>query len=360
MEPWSNTRHSGGEVRCGYRNWLPEILAERMDSVTTPTHRIPSCLCRLTLLLLGVAAWPAAHAQTSPPNFQIFGPSVQRQANAVLALMSYSVVPDLASSSLSIKNAQTENPGIVMSQLGGGFTMSKTFPLYMEGSIAYSRYDPTFVESAGSDSRILPTRWNTFAGTIGIGWDFPLTSDKELVIRPILNASLGNVSSDLRLAQGFVARKTDRDPANFLNGGTLNAYGLGGALMLDWEHYRPEHDIDFELRYTAIHLQSFGGSAPAVQGSVTSQTANLYARWRAPTGYIALDRPLRYVLELSHSHYFGAQAGVLGFNYLTTVGLGLELDTSAHEIFVTRVRTVVRYVFGNNVSGVSLGIAASF
>jgi len=69
-----------------------------MNSVTTPTHRIPSCLCRLTLLLLGVAAWPAAHAQSSPPNFQIFGPSVQRQANAVLALMSYSVVPDLASS----------------------------------------------------------------------------------------------------------------------------------------------------------------------------------------------------------------------------------------------------------------------
>jgi len=358
MEPWSNTRHNGGEVRFGNRNWLPEILAERMDCVTTPKLRLPSFLWRLTLLWLAGGALPAAHAQT-PPNFQIFGPSVQRQANAVLALMSYSVVPDLASSSLSIKNAQTENPGLVMSQLGGGFTMSKTFPLYMEGSIAYSRYDPTFVESSGSESRILPTRWNTFAGTVGIGWDFPLTSDKELVIRPILNGSLGNVSSDLRLAQGFVARKTDRD-TNFLDGGSLNAYGLGGALMLDWEHYRPEHDIDVELRYTAIHLQSFGGSSPAVQGSVTSQTANLYARWRAPTGYIALDRPLRYVLELSHSHYFGAQAGVLGFNYLTTLGLGLELDTSAHEIFVTRVRTVVRYVFGNNVSGVSLGIAASF
>ncbi|MBV8270654.1 MAG: hypothetical protein JO067_00095, partial [Cupriavidus sp.] len=84
---------------------------------------------------------PSAHAQ-STPNFQIFGPSVQRQANAVLSLMSYSVVPDLASSSLSINNAQTDNPGIIMSQLGGGFTMSKTFPLYLEGSIAYSRYDP--------------------------------------------------------------------------------------------------------------------------------------------------------------------------------------------------------------------------
>lgn len=56
----------------------------------------------------------------------------------------------------------------------------------------------------------------------------------------------------------------------------------------------------------------------------------------------------------------GAQAGVLGFNYLTTLGAGLELDTTAHEVYVTRVRAVVRYVFGNNVSGVSLGLAASF
>ncbi|WP_341868076.1 hypothetical protein [Cupriavidus lacunae] len=36
----------------------------------------------------------------------------------MLSLMSDSVVPDLASSSLSIKSAQTENAGIVMSQLG--------------------------------------------------------------------------------------------------------------------------------------------------------------------------------------------------------------------------------------------------
>lgn len=315
----------------------------------------------LAVLLPSLLWWggmaPALAQQT--PDFKLFGPAVQRQANAVLTLMSFSVVPDLASSSLSITNAQTANPGVVMSQLGGGFTLSRSVPIYMEGSIAYSRYDPTFVASDGTESRELPTRWNTVAGTVGIGWDFPLTEDGDLVFRPILNASLGNVSSDLRLAQGFINRKTDRD-ISFLDGGTLNAYGLGGSVMLDWEHYRPEHDIDVELRYTHIELQSFGGSSAAVQGHATAQTASLYARWRAPTGYFALDRPVRYVLELSHSHYFGAQAGALGFNNLTTLGLGLELDTSAHEVFVTRVRAVVRYVFGNNVSGISLGLAASF
>lgn len=328
-----------------------------MGRETSTGLRIACSAC-LFALLLSISAVPACAQGT--PDFQVlFGPAVQRQANAVLTLMSFSVVPDLASSSLSISDTQTANPGIIMSQLGGGFTISKSLPLYLEGAIAYSRYDPTFVASNGTDSRSIPTRWNTVTGTIGIGWDFPLTEDRELVIRPILNASLGNVSSDLRLAQGFVNRKTDRT-ISFLDGGSLNAYGLGGSLMLDWEHYRPEHDIDVELRYTHIHLQSFGGSSDAVQGTATAQTANLYARWRAPTGLYALDRPVRYVLELSHSHYLGAQAGALGFNYLTTLGLGLELDTSAHEVFVSRVRAVVRYVFGNNVSGVSLGLAASF
>jgi len=312
-------------------------------------------LHKLTLVAaLCLGASLPAHAQ-----YRVLGANVQRQANGVLSLMAYSVVPDLTSSSLSINNATSGNPGIVMSQLGGGFTLSRSTPLYLEGSIAYSRYDPTFVASNGTDSREVPTRWNTVAGTIGIGWDFPLTADKDLVFRPIFNASIGNVSSDLAVAQFVVNQAIDKS-INFLDRGTLNAYGLGGSVMLDWEHYRPEHDIDLELRYTNIHLQTFGGTSAGVTGSATAQTANLYARWRAPTGLHALDRPVRYVLELSHSQYLGSQANVLGFNRLTSLGTGLELDTSAHEVFVTRVRAVVRYVFGNNVSGVSLGLAASF
>jgi hypothetical protein len=287
----------------------------------------------------------------------IAGPPIRQYANGVLALMGYSAVPDLASSSLSIRNAATDNPGVSMTQLGGGFTVSKSVPLYLEGAIAYSRYDPTFVASNGTESRSLPTRLNTFTGTGGIGWDFPITS--ELAFRPIFNFSLGKVASDLQIAKVYVERVTDRQ-IDFLDGGTLNAYGLGGAVMLDWEHYREDYEVDVELRYTDIRLQSFGNSSPAVEGSATARTANVWARWRAPTTLRALDRPVRYVLEFSHSHYLGSQADILGFDRLTTLGVGMELDTSGYDIFVTRARAVLRYVFGNNVSGFSLGLAVSF
>ncbi|MEJ8821689.1 hypothetical protein WKW80_06510 [Variovorax humicola] len=304
-----------------------------------------------------MAAFAWAPAGVFAQNLRILGPRVQEQANGVLALMAYSVVPDLTSSSLSIKSASGEKTGIFMTQLGGGFTLSKSVPLYLEGAAAYSRYDPVFVASDGTETRRLPAKWNTLTGTGGIGWDFPITS--ELAFRPIFNFSLGTVASDLRVAQAYLNHITDRQ-IEFINGGRLDAYGLGGSLMLDWEHYRENYEVDVELRYSDIQLKTYGMDNPSLQGSASARTANVWARYRAPTGMKALDRPLRYVLEFSHSRYLGSQADILGFDRLTTLGLGLELDTSAHEVFVTRLRAVLRYVFGNNVSGFSLGLAASF
>jgi len=305
------------------------------------------------LLMAGALGPATACAQ----GLDIVGSRIQEHANGVLALMAYQAVPDLTSSSLSITNPTSGNPGIVMSQLGGGFTVSKSLPLYLEGAIAYSRYDPVFVASNGVDARQLPTRWNSLSGTAGIGWDFPIAP--ELAFRPIFNFSLGKVASDLQIARAYLRNVTDRQ-LDFLDGGSLNAYGLGGAVMLDWEHYRQDYEVDVELRYSDIELKSYGSSSAAVEGSASARTANLWARWRAPTGLQAFDRPLRYVLEFSHSRYLGSQADVLGFDRLTTLGTGLELDTSAHDIFITRIRAVVRYVFGNNVSGFSLGLAVSF
>ena len=120
--------------------------------------------------------------------------------------------------------------------------------------------------------------------------------------------------------------------------------------MLDYERVRPDQEIDVELRYTAIRLQSFGGTSEAVKGHADAITASLYTRYRAPTGMTALDRPVRYVLEYAFTRYLGDQPS-LGFNDLHSVGAGLELDSSAHDIFITRTRLVGRYRFGNNVSG---------
>jgi len=311
--------------------------------------------CALTFVLYGTV-----HAQTTPnapPSREVVGANVKGHADAVLAVMTYTTVPDVTTSSLSINSGATGNPGFGQTQLGGGFTISRTFPLYLEGTVAYSRYDPTFIATDGSTQRPLPAKWNTASTTIGIGWDFPITD--ELRFRPILNGTLGRVASDLRVAQSIINRAKDAN-LQFLEDGALNAYGYGGSHMLDYERYRESYEIDVELRATDIYLRSFGSSSEAVQGSATAQQFSLWARWRAPTGLHALDKPVRYVLETAYSHYFGESAGVLGFNDLTSLGVGLELDSTKYPVIVTRTRAMVRYVFGHNVHGVSFGFAMSF
>ncbi|GAB7125926.1 hypothetical protein JCM19000A_04330 [Silvimonas sp. JCM 19000] len=297
------------------------------------------------------------HVYAEPGNFRVQNRDLQRTANGVVALIGYAVVPDVTTSSLSIKDGASGNPGLWSTQLGGGDSISKSFPLYLEGLIAYTRYDPTFVATDGVQDRSLPLRWNTVNASGGIGWDFPLTD--KLKLRPIFNIALGKVASDVRAAGWVIDRKTNRD-LEFVDGGTLNAYGLGGSIMLDYEDYTPEREIDMELRYSNIDLRSYGGSDDAVTGSADSQSLGLWYRYRAPTGLTALDRPVRYVLELAHTEYIGQLRGALGFNYLTSIGVGMELDSSKYHVVITRTRLVARYLFGNHVSGVSLGLAVSF
>ncbi|WP_148715127.1 autotransporter domain-containing protein [Chitinolyticbacter meiyuanensis] len=288
--------------------------------------------------------------------FQVVKGNLTERANSMLALMTYSTTPDLTSSSLSISDTETGNPDITMSQLGGGFTISKETPLYLEGAIAYSRYDPQFVVSNGTETRDIRTKWTSISGTGGIGWDFPIAD--EWVIRPIFNFALGYMSSDLNTAHWYLEHETGRD-IRFLDGGDMSAGGVGGSLMLDWEHYRPDYEIDLELRYSYIYLENLGHDK-VINGHAEGQTANLWARWRAPTGLTVMQRPLRYVLEVSHSEYLGDQAGVLGFERLSTLGAGIEFDSSAYDIIITRTRLVLRHVMGDNVSGFSLGFAVSF
>ncbi|SAL33125.1 hypothetical protein AWB73_03018 [Caballeronia turbans] len=317
-----------------------------------------SRLYSLLLPVLFLVVTPSVvYAQVASPDRTVVGANVRKYANGVLAIMSYTAVPDVTTSSLSIKNGTSGNPGFGQTQFGGGFTLSRSFPLYLEGTVAYSRYDPIFIATNGNQQRPVPVKWNTASSTIGIGWDFPTTD--ELRLRPIVNGMVGRVASDLHVAE-TVFNHVANTNLQFLENGALNAYGVGGSLMLDLEHYREHYEVDLELRATDIYLRSFGGSSEAVRGSATAQQFSLWGRWRAPTGLSALDRPVRYVLETAYSHYFGDSAGVLGFNDLTSLGVGLELDSSKYPVVITPTRAMARYVFGHNVRGVSFGFAVSF
>ncbi|PHS84951.1 hypothetical protein AAW02_06705 [Aeromonas dhakensis] len=288
---------------------------------------------------------------------------VQQRANAVVSLMTFTVVPDITASNINIGSGTNQSSALNMTQVGGGATMSESVPVYLEGTLGFSRYDPQFVISNGSESRTLPTKWNSLTATGGIGWDIGLHRDRHggnLVLRPIGNVTLGTVASDLRIGNWLLGQYTGKN-LDFLDGGRLDVYGLGGAMMLDYELFSPAQDIDAELRYSYQHLQSFGGTAASVTGQANAENLGLYLRRRAPIGSLTLlGKPVRYVLEGARTEYLGEQRGLLGFNSLNSLGLGLELDSSKYDIFVTHTRLVARYMFSHNTSGYGVGLAMSF
>jgi hypothetical protein len=314
-------------------------------------HRLRAGLAGLSLLSLCALA----QAQILPGK-GVRNVDTQKLANGIVGLMTYMVTPDVTTSSLSIANASGDSNDLMMTQLGGGFTLSKETPLYMEGNAAYARFDPVFIASDGATTRTVPTKWNTLAVTIGIGWDFPIAP--RWILRPIVNLTYGEVKSDMGIAKWWIENNTEADIA-FLDNGKIKTYGAGGSLMLDYELFSEGYDDDLEVRYTNVQLSS-KSDAGDVKGHARAESLSVWARRRIPTGWgHMLDRPVRYVLEGAYTRFMGAEKET-GLNQLSSVGLGLELDTSAKDIWVTRVRLVGRYRFGPGVHGYSVGLAASF
>jgi hypothetical protein len=289
----------------------------------------------------------------APARAQVSDADLQKRANAILTLMGFSLVPDVTTGALAISDQSAGNPYFRQSSISGGGRPKPDVPLYLEGTLAYGRYDPTFAVS--DPQATVSVKWESLLATGGVGWDFPVA--RELVLRPIFNFSLGRVESEARATAA--PPPGSRAALDFLNNGRLNATGVGGSLMLDYERYRPENEVDVELRYTNIHLQSFD-SSQAVQGHANAQTMSLWSRYRAPSGFTALERPLRYVLEYAYTSFLADLRGVLGFEDVHSFGTGVELDSSNHDVYVTRTRLLVRYKIGNNVTGWALGLAVSF
>jgi hypothetical protein len=310
-------------------------------------HRIQHLFLTL-MCILGVVQYSYAQTplQDAGTNY------LKKRADALMTITGYSLTPDVTTGNLNINSGSGSRSDLQMTSLGGGDRISENFPLYLEGTIALNRYNPTFTESSVN----IPMYWNSITGTGGVGWDFPITN--ELRFRPIANVMLGHLESDVSIATRYINNNRDVN-LQFLNSGRMNSYGLGGSAMLDYENYKPDQEIDIELRYTNIAIQTFDSST-AVQGSADSQSLSLWARSRIPTPFMALDRPLRAVFEVANTQFLGDLRGTIGFSSLSSVGTGIELDRSASDPIFSRIRLVFRYQFGLNVRGTSIGLAASF
>jgi hypothetical protein len=332
------------------------------------------------LLLVGVAAAcpDVAVAQSSSGSsaeevaerLRQLRDSVRSRPGGVLGLMGYGMIPDGAANALQVNRTTVSgsggddapDPTLTFSQFGFGFTVSESLPVFLEIYGGYARYDPR-AAFGGTEARRSPLRWNNFTSTVGVGYDIRLA--QNLWLRPIFNTAVGYAAGDASLFAQFIDYKTDID-ISALTDRHMNVWGIGGALMLAYYDYRPEREIEVELRYTQLRLQTFGDTFRGARGRSTAETVGLWARYRWPTGREVFQREMRWVIDWSSSAYLGDQRDAIGFAWSAKVGGGIEFDTGRWEfgalgINLSRVRLIGHYFFGdNNITGYSFGIGMSF
>jgi hypothetical protein len=313
---------------------------------------------RVALIAAGVLAAGGAHAQTAAEIRSRVEAGLGRHAEGALSVLGFSVVPSETASTLSINNKQDGDVAFVGGQFGGAFTVSDAVPLYLEGFLGYSRYDPDFVIDTSGGAVTLPGKWTGVSATGGVGWDVVLTD--RITLRPIANLAFGHVESDLSLLGRVIEAETGLPTGGFKDG-RVTAVGYGGSLMLDFADYTPAREIDVELRYTHIRLETIESSSARVEGGTDAVTLGLWSRLRVPTGLTVFSEPLRAVGEAAFGWYLGDQKIVLDSPWLGQVGAGAELDFArVGWVPISRGRLVGRFLFGEGVTGFSVGLGASF
>ena len=287
--------------------------------------------------------------------------TLDRHAASALAVLGITAVPNETASSLFLDTGSRPNGAtdFKAAQLGGGFTVSRGFPLYLEGYVGYNRYDPEFLLTDGAETAPLRPKWTSFAATGGIGWDFQLS--EHLALRPMVNVSLGQVLSDTAFVAQFIASQIGADGMHFLRDGGLTAGGIGGSLVLDYNQRWPSDlEADATLRYSNIYFEPIAGDRD-VAGNARAETLALWSRLRMPTGLDAFGSPVRTVAEFSASWLPGDQGDILNTEWLAQVGFGLELDVSKTGVpLIKQGRLVFRYTRGEILEGYGLGLAVNF
>ena len=177
-----------GAARCIHKHYN----RQRPSVESAAQIQLPSFLSRTAACLFLLSLSSLAEVRADDPwELNVSEQELKEIADGALTLMSFQVLPDLTTSSLSIQKASSDDPGIWQTTFGGKFTVSKSFPLYLEGTLGYSRYDPDFIASNGEQEQSIPVKWNSLGMLSGTGRRSPpAISALAIRILPIAMASM--------------------------------------------------------------------------------------------------------------------------------------------------------------------------
>ena len=276
----------------------------------------------------------------------------ERAAKGILGMMALTMLPGSFASGLSLETGEDQASELLVGQIGSGFTLSDSFPLYLEGYLGFSRYDPRFLATGGNEDRFALARWNSVTSSAGLGWDFEIADG--LTFRPVAMIALGHLVSDLKAVSTILGNRADID-LDLIDGGSLSAWGAGGAATLAFERDFEIVTLELNARYAYLRLMPFNGG-----DGIDATSVAAWGRATVPTGLAVLDMPLNYVAEAGYTYYPGEQGRSVPFDHLGQLGAGLEIEFAEGDRLVKGASVIASYVYGERVSGFGLSVSLSW
>lgn len=301
----------------------------------------------LCVFLLWLSGTLGAAAQTLDTDFD----SRSGQVRAGLAALGLATAPLAYNALLFLERVQPGDLDFASGQLGAWGTPFEDSDLYLEGFVSTQYYTPNF-KIADESNRIEDVKWRSFATTIGAGWNFPLT--ERLSFRPMLNTAIGRITSnsDVEVPGG---------QADFIAGDAVEAFGYGGSLALDYSYQTEERQVEMRLRHVRLRHVAIGVTDDPSSETETIVTSAI-ARHRMPIGDLRLaGGRVRWAVEATYARYDGDTGDILGLPWIVRIGTGLEFETGQLGRYAPpRVRTMIRYVFGEDFQGIGIGAGLVF
>lgn len=277
------------------------------------------------------------------------------QVQTALAALGLAVAPPAYNALVFLERELPDDYGFISGQLGAWGTPLEGSQFYAEGFASFQYYTPDFAFQGAPQNVDQEVKWTSVATTVGAGWQFNLTDN--LVFRPIANLSAGYVFSNSEVP---VAGEPT-EIVDFIAGNGVEALGFGGSLMLDYNQMFGVYQVEGRVRHSRMRQTAVGVLEDPGTDADTIVTSAI-ARLRQPIRGVTLaGRPVRSVSEATFASYDGDTGEILGLPWIARVGTGLEFETGLTRRYApVRVRTMVRYVFGDDFDGIGFGAGLIF
>ncbi|WP_171124818.1 MULTISPECIES: autotransporter domain-containing protein [unclassified Ruegeria] len=300
------------------------------------------------ILAMGVGS--VATAQSADPD------ASEAAARAALSVLSIAATPNETMSSFSFLRAAGDTKSLRSTQLRGGYHPLDN-GLYLEGLVAYQKYNPVLFFPEIAPGVDVDVTWASVAATFGVGWEFPLKNDWR--IRPLGHVSIGHVTADASIID-FPLLPVNSGSADSVDG-NLNALGLGSSVAVFKEAQIGLWQAEYRLRQTFLEFHPI--DEPQAGGAkASSNQTTLFSRHRYPLKDVRFfNLATLLVLDAGLVYYHGDAAKVLDTDWLATAGVGIEIDTSRAGIpSVQAGRIMLNGVIAEDFDGFSIGLGLRF